>query len=81
MGRRIPTEKNRNPQLYRMRIFAPDDVQASSKFWYYMNRLKKLKKTRGEIVFIGQVGNLLLKLSKPFSVLRVIVPQSRNFYW
>jgi large subunit ribosomal protein L18Ae len=55
VGRRIPTEKNRNPQLYRMRIFAPDDVQASSKFWYYMNRLKKLKKTRGEIVFIGQV--------------------------
>ena len=38
-----------------MRIFATDEVQATSKFWYFMKKLKKLKKTRGEIVFIGQV--------------------------
>ena len=38
-----------------MRIFANDEVQAASKFWYFMKKLKKLKKTRGEIVFIGQV--------------------------
>ena len=56
IGRRVPTEKIRNPQLYRMRIFAPDDVQAKSKFWYFMNRLKKVKKTSGEIVAISVVS-------------------------
>ena len=57
IGRRVPTEKIRNPQLYRMRIFAPDDVQAKSKFWYFMNRLKKVKKTCGEIVAISVVND------------------------
>ena len=34
----------------RMRIFATDRVVAKSRFWYYLNRLKKVKKAVGEIV-------------------------------
>merc|ERR1712121_64120 len=55
IGRRIPTEKCPKPPLYRMRIFAPDVVAAKSRFWYYMKKLRKLKKSVGEIVFCSQV--------------------------
>ena len=54
-GRRIPTEKDANPPLYRMRIFAPGVVAAKSRFWYYMRKLKKLKKSVGEIVQCSEI--------------------------
>ena len=28
-----PTEKNENPKVYRMKVWAPDNVKAKSKFW------------------------------------------------
>merc|ERR1712126_510832 len=52
IGRRVPTEKDTKPPIFRMRIFAPDVVAAKSRFWYYM---KKLKKSVGEIVSCEQV--------------------------
>merc|ERR1712193_333016 len=52
IGRRVPTEKDTKPPLFRMEIFAPDVVAAKSRFWYYM---KKLKKSVGEIVSCEQV--------------------------
>ena len=58
MGRRIPTEKDVNPPLFRMSIFAPDPVSAKSRFWYFMKRLKKLKKSVGEICYCGVVSKL-----------------------
>ncbi|RWS28288.1 60S ribosomal protein L18a-like isoform X1 [Leptotrombidium deliense] len=56
IGRKYPTEKEPDPQLYRMTIFAPDHVVAKSRFWYFLKRLKKVKKTVGEIVQIKQVA-------------------------
>ena len=56
MGRRIPTEKDANPPLYRMSIFASDPISAKSRFWYFMKRLKKLKKSVGEICYCGVVS-------------------------
>ena len=56
VGRRIPTDKNTNLDLYRMRIFAPDQVSAKSRFWYFMKKLKKLKKSVGEICYCGVVS-------------------------
>ncbi|XP_033645124.1 60S ribosomal protein L18a-like [Asterias rubens] len=50
IGRRVPTDKVRIPALYKMRIFASDHVSAKSRFWYFIKKLKKIKKTRGEIV-------------------------------
>merc|ERR1712013_345071 len=52
IGRRVPTEKDTKPPIFRMRIFASDVVAAKSRFWYYM---KKLKKSVGEIVSCEQV--------------------------
>merc|ERR1711933_567487 len=50
IGRKLPTEAEPNPQLYKMRVFVPDRVCAKSRFWYFVSKLKKMKKTSGEIV-------------------------------
>merc|ERR1719187_2492301 len=68
IGRRIPTEKNVNPPLFRMRIFAPDVVAAKSRFWYYMKKLKKLKKSVGEIVMCSEVFDKSPNAVKNFGI-------------
>ena len=55
IGRHLPTETNSTPKLYRMRIFAPNTVVAKSRFWYFLMKLKKVKKSNGEVVSINQV--------------------------
>lgn len=52
VGRAYPSIKDPNPQLYRMRLFSSDEVVAKSKFWYFLKKLKKVKKTKGEIVSV-----------------------------
>ncbi|GBO44578.1 60S ribosomal protein L18a [Araneus ventricosus] len=56
IGRPLVTDKLKTPPLYRMRIFAPDKVTAKSRFWYFTRKLKKLKKSNGEIVSISEVS-------------------------
>lgn len=36
VGRHLPTEAEPNPKIYRMRIFAPNEVVAKSRFWYFL---------------------------------------------
>ena len=36
VGRHLPTETQQNPKIYRMRIFAPNEVVAKSRFWYFL---------------------------------------------
>jgi len=36
VGRHLPTEAEPVPRLYRMRIFAPNEVVAKSRFWYFL---------------------------------------------
>ncbi|UYV61269.1 RPL18A [Cordylochernes scorpioides] len=58
IGRRVPKEDdplNKNTPLYQMRIFAPDKITAKSRYWYFIRKLKKLKKTSGEIVSIQEM--------------------------
>jgi large subunit ribosomal protein L18Ae len=38
-----------------MRIFAPNTVVAKSRFWYFLTKLKKVKKANGEIVSLNVV--------------------------
>jgi len=56
----LPTEANPTPKLYRMRVFAPNEVVAKSRFWYFLSQLRKVKKANGEIVTLNQVRRLLL---------------------
>ena len=55
IGRRLPTEREPVPQLYRMRIFAPNDVVAKSRYWYFIKKVSKVKKASGEIVAVNEV--------------------------
>ena len=55
VGRRRPTQNDKSPALVQMRIFAPDDVVAKSRFWYFISKLKKIKKSAGEVVSCQQV--------------------------
>ena len=36
VGRHLPTETDPTPKIYRMRIFAPNEVVAKSRFWYFL---------------------------------------------
>jgi large subunit ribosomal protein L18Ae len=59
VGRRLPTEKDPEPKLYRMRLFAPNHVVAKSRFWYFLKQNAKVKKASGEIVSVNLVEIVL----------------------
>merc|ERR1711865_1059243 len=43
IGRKLPSDEEPQPKLYRMRIFAPNDVVAKSRFWYFLQKPLKVK--------------------------------------
>eukprot|EP00923_Selenidium_pygospionis_P026860 GHVN01048133.1.p1 GENE.GHVN01048133.1~~GHVN01048133.1.p1 ORF type:complete len:185 (-),score=20.92 GHVN01048133.1:265-819(-) len=55
IGRAAPTAKVPAPKTYRMKLFAKNHVLATSKFWYFMQRLKKAKRSGGEILKITEI--------------------------
>ncbi|EEB94981.1 hypothetical protein MPER_06120 [Moniliophthora perniciosa FA553] len=55
VGRHLPTENDPTPKIYRMRIFAPNEVVAKSRFWYFLRQLKKVKKGNGEIIGVNVI--------------------------
>ncbi|KAF6205187.1 hypothetical protein GE061_019354 [Apolygus lucorum] len=55
IGRKLPTEKEKETALFKMRIFAPDYIVAKSRFWYFLRQLRKFKKSTGEIVSIKPI--------------------------
>lgn len=56
IGRHLPTETQPTPKLYRMRIFAKNPVVAKSRFWYFLMKLRKVKKSTGEIVSLNVIS-------------------------
>ena len=38
-----------------MRIFAPNEAVAKSRFWYFLKKVSKVKKASGEIVSVNQI--------------------------
>jgi hypothetical protein len=59
VGRKAPTKTDENPPAYRMKLFARNEVNAKSRFWYFMHQMRKMKKTTGEILDVNEVSNLL----------------------
>ncbi|KAF7288530.1 60S ribosomal protein L20 [Mycena chlorophos] len=55
IGRHLPTEHEPTPKIYRMRIFAPNEVVAKSRFWYFLRQLNKVKKASGEIIGVNVI--------------------------
>jgi uncharacterized membrane protein len=41
-----------------MKLFARNEVNAKSRFWYFMHQMRKMKKTTGEILDVNEVSNL-----------------------
>ncbi|PFH47659.1 hypothetical protein AMATHDRAFT_151608 [Amanita thiersii Skay4041] len=56
VGRHLPTESNPTPKIFRMRIFAPNEVVAKSRFWYFLRQLNKVKKANGEIIGVNVIS-------------------------
>merc|ERR1739838_197768 len=54
-GRKLPTDDVKNPPMHQMRIFAPNVIVAKSRFWYFLSNLRKIKKSKGEIVQINRI--------------------------
>mmetsp|Transcript_123074 Transcript_123074/g.348810 ORF Transcript_123074/g.348810 Transcript_123074/m.348810 type:complete len:188 (-) Transcript_123074:186-749(-) len=55
VGRAAPTPKNPTPKIYRMRLFARNVVLAKSRFWYFMKKLNKAKKSGGELLAVNEL--------------------------
>ncbi|CAD5110892.1 DgyrCDS256 [Dimorphilus gyrociliatus] len=68
VGRALPTPKNRVPPLYQMRIFATDICTAKSRYWYFVSNLKKMKKTKGEIVCCQRIYEKRPSVIKNFGI-------------
>merc|ERR1719356_103571 len=55
VGRAAPTPKNPTPKIFRMRLFARNKVLAKSRFWYFMKKLNKAKKSGGELLAVNEL--------------------------
>lgn len=84
VGRKIPTEQDPEPEIYRMRIFAPNDVTAKSRFWYFLHKFHKLKKTTGEILGVNEVrpaASLAARLARRAGRGRLRGREKARFGW
>ncbi|KAD7116903.1 hypothetical protein E3N88_04171 [Mikania micrantha] len=55
VGRGLPTETDEHPKIYRMKLWATNEVRAKSKFWYFLRKLKKVKKSNGQMLAINEI--------------------------
>ncbi|EFN55986.1 hypothetical protein CHLNCDRAFT_30965 [Chlorella variabilis] len=55
VGRHLPSEKDAEPTIYRMKLWAQDPVRAKSKFWYFLRKLRKVKKANGQILACNEI--------------------------
>ncbi|OII74414.1 60s ribosomal protein L18A [Cryptosporidium andersoni] len=69
VGRGKPTELKPHPQVYRLCIFAPNEVVAKSRFFYFMSKLNKVKKSNGEVLSVTQIFEKRPTYAKNFAIL------------
>lgn len=69
VGRKIPTEKEPDPQIFAMKLFAPNQVVAKSRFWYFVHTKSKMKKTTGEILDINELTEKNSRIVKNYGIL------------
>lgn len=54
-GRALPTEENPHPEIMAVRLHAKNSAFARSKFWKTTRILKRVKKTKGEILNVQEI--------------------------
>ncbi|CAL2245008.1 unnamed protein product [Prunus armeniaca] len=52
VGRKLPMASNEHPKIYQMKLWATNEVHAKSK--YFMRKLKKVKKSNGQVLAINE---------------------------
>ncbi|CAI9760102.1 unnamed protein product [Fraxinus pennsylvanica] len=52
--RALPTETDEHPKIYWMKLWATNEVRAKSKFWYFLRKLKKVKKSNDQVLAINE---------------------------
>ncbi|CAM9740502.1 unnamed protein product, partial [Choristocarpus tenellus] len=68
VGRKAPTESDTSPAVYRMKVFASNDVTAASRFWYLMHQMRKMKKTTGEILDVVEITEKNARIIKHYGI-------------
>ena len=68
VGRCKPSETLPNPPIYRMRIFATNEVIAKSRFWYFLNKSHKVKRANGEILSVNEIFEKFPERVKNFGI-------------
>eukprot|EP00341_Mesodinium_pulex_P002165 CAMPEP_0116977134 /NCGR_PEP_ID=MMETSP0467-20121206/56945_1 /TAXON_ID=283647 /ORGANISM="Mesodinium pulex, Strain SPMC105" /LENGTH=108 /DNA_ID=CAMNT_0004670135 /DNA_START=9 /DNA_END=332 /DNA_ORIENTATION=- len=51
-----------------MRIFAPNEVVAKSRYWYFLSKYHKMKKTTGEILQVNEIFDRKPKQLKNYAI-------------
>eukprot|EP00899_Mesostigma_viride_P012499 jgi/Mesvir1/2124/Mv16651-RA.1 len=68
VGRALPTERDANPKIYRMKLWSTDEVRAKSKFWYFLRKLKKVKKSHGQMLACNEIFEKRPTTAKNFAI-------------
>lgn len=68
IGRKAPTALDPEPEVYRMKLFAPNEVLARSRFWYFMHQYRKMKKTTGEILDVNELREKNPNIVKNYAI-------------
>ena len=53
--RALPTESDEHPKIYHMKLWATNEVRVKSNFWYFLRKLKKVKKSNGQVLAINEI--------------------------
>ena len=78
IGRKAPTAAEPDPPVYRMKLFAPNEVLARSRFWYYMHQYRKMKKTTGEVLDVNEIREKNPRIVKNYYCLLYTSPSPRD---
>ncbi len=68
LGRMSPSEKDPNPTVFKMQLFASDAVRARSRFWYFLRKLQRIKKANGQIISVHEVRDQNPNIVKNYGV-------------
>mmetsp|Transcript_41224 Transcript_41224/g.96923 ORF Transcript_41224/g.96923 Transcript_41224/m.96923 type:complete len:179 (-) Transcript_41224:800-1336(-) len=55
IGRQWPDKRNSNPNILFMKVFASNKIIAKSRFWYFLKKTQKIKKTKGEVISVEKI--------------------------
>jgi large subunit ribosomal protein L18Ae len=68
IGREWPTDQKKEPNLYFMKLYAPNSIIAKSRFCYFLKKTQKVKKSTGELVSLKKIKPLKASFIRNFGI-------------